>query len=142
MEAGWEMPAMSSIALAVLVSVVAFVCVWCQRAQDRADKRAELLLQQHLTTEQLANLNRTGSLQVPSRSFESRVYTVPIRGFVSVHDEGRLVMRLCVRPGTFLPGREAILAHKMYIEAAEEEYVESATVVWRAMSLKTSATAV
>jgi len=133
---------MSSVALALLVSVVAFVCVWCQRAQDRADRRAELLLQQHLTPEQLAHLNRTGSLQVPSKTFESRVYTVPIRGFVSVHDEGKLVMRLCVRPGTFLPGREAILAHKMYIEAAEEDYVESATVVWRALSLHTSATPV
>ena len=79
-------------------------------------------------------IDQTGAVQVASRNFKSRVYTVPIKGFVTVRDDGNLSMRLCVRPERFLPGREAVLAHKLFIEADEEAYVQSATVVWRAVA--------
>ena len=124
-----------TVVLTLLVLGVVLVAVWCKVAQDRAEDRAETLLHEHLTPEQLTQLEQTGAVQVASRTFKSRVYTVPIKGFVTVRDDGNLSMRLCVRPERFLPGREAVLAHKLFIEADEEAYVRSATVVWRAVAI-------
>ena len=52
-------------------------------------------------------------------------------GFVTVLDDNNMVMRLCIHPRAILAGRESVLAHKMYIEAAEDEYVRRAVIVWR-----------
>ena len=131
----------SGLIILAVVAVVVAVFIWCRAAQEHADERAEALLQQHLSPNELAQLTQTGALQVSSRMIDGRVYAIPTHGFVTVRDQGKLTMRLCIRPSSLLPGREAVLAHKMYIEAAEDEYIRKATVVWRAPSFETASNA-
>jgi hypothetical protein len=126
----------SGLIILAVVTIVVGVFIWCRASQEHADARAEALLQQHLSPSELAQLTQTGALQVTSRIFDGRIYAIPTHGFVTVREQGKLTMRLCIRPSSLLPGREAVLAHKMYIEAAEDEYVRKATVVWRAPSLE------
>ena len=126
--------AVSTFVLIVVVLAVTATSVWCRYTQQGAVQRAEALLRQHLTTEELLQLDKTGALSVHSNATAGRVYVVPVNGFVTVLDGGSQVMRLCIRPVRLLPGRESVLAHKMHIEAAEEDYMRRATVVWRAMA--------
>jgi hypothetical protein len=129
--------AASTIVLVAIVFTTVAIWVWCKRAQDEAVRRAEALLEEHLTPAELAQLNQTGSLHVASRITDGRVYSIPVRGLVTVMEGGTSVMRLCIRPADILPGREAVLAHKIHIEAAEEDYMRRAIVVWRAAAYGT-----
>lgn len=129
---------LSSLVLAlVLVGGVA-IWAWCVRSHMLAIRRSEALLQQHLTSSELEHLNRTGTLRVQSPVTPGRVYAVPISGFVTVLENNDMVMRLCIHPRAVLAGRESVLAHKMHIEAAEDEYVRQAVVVWRVGAARSS----
>jgi hypothetical protein len=64
----------------------------------------------------LAELKRTRRLRIPSRTTAGRVYEVPVYGGGNVLQDEVPVMRLCIGPAELLPVREAILAHKLYIE--------------------------
>ena len=118
------------ILVATMVAVVA-ILAWCVRAADRALHRSEELLHQHLTIHELDQLDRVGTVHVPSGLTPGRVYVVPVRGSVTVLQDGSPVMRLCIRSAEELPGREEVLVHKINIQAAEEEYLRRANVVWR-----------
>jgi len=124
----------SSIIFALVVLLGIGIWVWCVHAQRMAVLRAEALLEKHLTPDELDHFNKTGMLRVPSQLTPGRVYAVPTSGFISVLENNNMVMRLCIHPRAILAGREAVLAHKMYIEAAEEEYVRRAVIVWRSAS--------
>ena len=112
------------------VTAIAMLAVYVVTAY-RPRVRAEALLREHLSQAELAVLDRHGFLEVPSRVEAGRVYRVPTEGSVTVVQNGVPVLRLCIQPATPLPGREAILAHKILIEAAEHEYVRQANLVWR-----------
>lgn len=121
----------SCILLAFVAVCGIGIWVWCVRTHMKAVKRAEILLEQHLTPSELDHLNKTGTLRVQSLLAPGRVYAVPITGFVAVMENNDMVMRLCIHPRAVLAGRESVLAHKMHIEAAEDDYVRQAVVVWR-----------
>lgn len=125
---------MTAAALIGFIIVVIYfaICIGLFNVRNEAAvARAEALIREHLTPTQLEELNRSGSLRIASRARVGRSYAVPIRGFVTVFQDDTPVMRLCIQPTTALPGREAVLAHKMYIEAAEEDYLQRANVMWR-----------
>jgi hypothetical protein len=120
---------------AILISVIAGVAVgvldsW--RADRKAVARADALLRTHLTDVEFAQLQSSGVLQVASPSHPGRVYAVQATsGRVTVLNNGSPEIELCIRPRNLLPGREHVLAHKLMIEAAEDEYTRRANVVWQ-----------
>ncbi|MBV9580929.1 MAG: hypothetical protein JO057_20300 [Chloroflexi bacterium] len=125
-----------SLTLALVVSLVVGVAAaaldgW--RADRKAIARAAALLRAHLSERELDRLERSGVLYVPSPSHVGRVYLVrATSGHVTVLKHGAPELELCIRPRELLPGREHVLAHKLMIEAAEDEYTRRANVVWRA----------
>lgn len=97
------------------------------RSSASANRRAELLVRQFLTPDELGQLQSCGYLAVPSRSTPGRVYRVPAQpGIVTVVDEGKPVMRLCLQPAYSVPEREHVLVHKLLLEGAEREYLRRA----------------
>ncbi len=122
----------AAIAVVLMVVVVVSHLYACE-AERAAAARAEALLRSHLSARELAQLQRTGILHVASRMCPGRVYAVRANGGrVSVLQDGLAVMELCVRPRAELPGQEHVLAHKLMIEGAEDEYTRRANVMWRA----------
>jgi len=121
---------------AILISIVVGVAVGaldCWGADRRAVARAEAVLRTHLSDREFSQLQRSGVLSVASPSHAGRVYQVRANsGRVTVMHDGAPELELCIRPRELLPGREHILAHKLMIEAAEDEYTRCANVVWRA----------
>lgn len=133
----WELAAWVGVAIlaAQFVGVVFWVLFGTQgRSPERgqnhqleAEKKAESLLQQMLTPEQGLELEHRGYLEVASPSREGRVYRVPRgRGMVSVYEDGRAVMSLCVQPVEWVPGADVVLMHKLMIEGNEEDYLKTA----------------
>jgi len=116
------------LAMAMMALAMFF---WYMRGADRATQRAEALLSTQLSPIELEQLNSMGALHVASGMTAGRTYAIPPRGTVTVLQDGEPVMRLCIRPVTLLPGREAVLAHKLHIEANEDDYLRRANVVWR-----------
>ncbi|HEX2987879.1 MAG TPA: hypothetical protein VHS06_06885 [Chloroflexota bacterium] len=95
--------------------------------QLEAERRAEALLQEVLPEEQNRDLDSRGYLEVPSPSRQNRVYRVPRgRGMVSVYEDGRAIMSLCVQPVEWVPGADVVLMHKLMIEGNEEDYLRIA----------------
>lgn len=89
-----------------------------------ANRRAEALLTEFLTTEQLRTLKKTGYLTVPSPGHPGRVYYIPRNlGYVWVYEDDRQAFRLCVRPCEHLPAADRILQHKLMIEGDEDRYL-------------------
>lgn len=92
-----------------------------------ANQRAEALLTGFLTAEQLEALKAMGYLVVPSPRHPGRVYHVPrLPGQVTVYEDGRRVLKLCVQPCVRLPPADRILLHKLMIEGDEERYLDTA----------------
>jgi hypothetical protein len=121
---------------AILISIVVGVAVGaidCWGADRKAVARAEAVLRTHLSETEFSQLQRSGVLHVASPSHTGRVYQVRANtGRVTVLNNGLPELELCIRPRELLPGREHVLAHKLMIEAAEEDYTRRANVVWRA----------
>lgn len=134
----WELAAW--IGIAVLAAQFVAILLWVlfgsrSRAlsgrgyslQLEAERRAESLLQDMLSTDQSRELEHRGYLEVPSPSRQGRVYRVPRgRGMVSVYENGRAVMSLCVQPVEWIPGADVVLMHKLMIEGNEEDYLRTA----------------
>ena len=113
---------------AVALLVAAFALhAFCTRSWASANRRAEMLIRQFLTPDELGQLQNCGYLAVPSRSTPGRVYRIPAQpGIVTVVDAGKPVMRLCLQPAYSLPEREHVLIHKLLLEGAEREYLRRA----------------
>jgi hypothetical protein len=120
-----------TLALVAMAMMALVMFAWYMRGADRATQRAEALLSAQLSPIELEQLNSMGALHVQSGLTAGRTYAIPPRGTVTVMQDGQPVMRLCIRPVTLLPGREAVLAHKLHIEANEDDYLRRANVVWR-----------
>jgi hypothetical protein len=103
-----------------------------ERQSDRdARQRSEQVLRTHLSTAELAGLNRQGYLEVASPSRAGRAYLVsPSASRVVVVQNGVPVSRLCIHPVVRLPGREEVLAHKLMLQTDEADYLRRANVVW------------
>ena len=100
------------------------------RVQAEAEQRAETLLREVVGEAAFTRLTRRGYLEVPSPTFPSRVYLVPERqGPVTVCENGRPVMRLCVQTVERVPDYDTVVMHKLMIEGNEREYLRVANRV-------------
>jgi hypothetical protein len=97
------------------------------RHRRDADRRAERLLRDVLTPDELTWLDGRGYLEVPSRAHPGRTYRVPRDGGVVVmYERGRAVAGLCVQSVEPIPMADAVAMHKLMIEGAEEVYLQRA----------------
>lgn len=118
--------ALCVVAIIVVTKIVVDLFVW-----RRARWRAAAVLRRHLLGHEQSQLRRLGVLEVRSSKRPQRVYEVSAQpGFVLVRDAGLCTMTLCIHPGVELPGNEHVLAHKLMIQADEDEYLARANVIW------------
>ncbi len=106
--------------------------------RDAAWERAEDLLRTSLTPEQLSTYERHGFVEVASRLHPGRSYRIdgwrPVAVFSS---SGEFQGAICLRPRENLPAPDVIVAQKLYIEGAEEEFLASGnwlSPAWRPTS--------
>ncbi|MDQ3702179.1 MAG: hypothetical protein M3442_14855 [Chloroflexota bacterium] len=100
------------------------------RVRADAERRAEQLLRDMLCEADFQHLLRRGYLEVRSPAFPSRVYLVPERqGPVTVYENGRPIMRLCIQCVDRVPDHDTVLMHKLMIEGNEQEYLRVANRV-------------
>ena len=93
--------------------------------QDAAWRRAEDLLRDSLTAAQFDSYKTRGWVEVPSRRFSSRVYRVDGWRPVAVYENGQFVGAVCIRPREHIPGPDILLARKLMIEGAENEFLRA-----------------
>jgi hypothetical protein len=93
--------------------------------QDEAWQRAEELLTASLTDEQYGQYSAKGYVEVPSRLHRGRTYRVDSWRPVAVHHDGRFVGAVCIRPREHMPGPDVLLARKLMIEGAEDEFLRA-----------------
>lgn len=93
--------------------------------QDAAWRRAESLLRDSLTLEQYDAYRVRGYVEVPSRRFPDRAYRIDGWRPVAVYDKGQFVGAVCIRPREHIPGPDVLLARKLMIEGAEDEFLRS-----------------
>lgn len=93
-----------------------------------AERTAEALLREKLTDDEYRQLCYTGFLDISSPAHLGRTYRVPRGpGQVLVVEEGRVTERLCVQPAAGgLPEADVVLMHKLFIEADESTYLQTA----------------
>ena len=92
-----------------------------------ANSRAEALLKDLIGEEEYRALSRQGFIEVQSPSLPRRTYRVPkYRAPVTVFENGKPVMRLCVQPKEPVPEADVVVMHKLMIEANEPEYLKVA----------------
>jgi hypothetical protein len=116
------------VALVLALALVATtLAVRGALGRQRAQRRADTLVRELLTPDELGTLQARGYLDVPSRITPGRVYRIPARpGLVTVIDAGGFATRLCLVPARGVPERELILVHKLLLEGAEDEYWQRA----------------
>jgi hypothetical protein len=134
----WELAAWIGMAIlaaqfVIIVFWVLFGSHWRANSgrgyslQLEAERRAETLLREMLSSDEASDLEHRGYLEIASPSRHGRVYRVPRgRGMVSVYEDGRAVMSLCVQPVEWIPAADVVVMHKLMIEANEEEYLKTA----------------
>ena len=89
-----------------------------------AQRRAEALLRDLVGDEVYRRSLACGYLETRSPNFPGRVYRIPWKGgFVTVVEGGRPIEMLCVAPCASLPPADALVTHKLLIEADEERYL-------------------
>jgi hypothetical protein len=93
--------------------------------QDAAWRRAESLLQDSLPPDQYSAYLARGYVDVPSRKFPHRSYRVDGWRPVGVYEHGQFVGAVCIRPRTTMPGPDVVLARKLMIEGAEDEFLRA-----------------
>lgn len=91
--------------------------------RDEAWARAEALLACSLTPEQHRRYRERGHVDVPSSVHPGRTYRVDAWRPVGVYEQGRFVGAVCIRPREHLPGPDVVLARKLMIEGAEDEFL-------------------
>jgi hypothetical protein len=93
--------------------------------QDAAWQRAESLLRDSLRPEQYAAYANRGYVDVRSRKFPNRTYRIDGWRPVGVYEHGQFVGAVCIRPRTGMPGPDIVLARKLMIEGAEDEFLRA-----------------
>jgi len=93
--------------------------------QDAAWRRAESVLRDSLRPEQYAAYTSRGYVDVDSRKFPHRTYRVDGWRPVGVYEYGQFVGAVCIRPRAGLPGPDIVLARKLMIEGAEDEFLRA-----------------
>jgi hypothetical protein len=92
-----------------------------------AQRRAHDLLMSLLTDDEFAQLIVHEYLEVRSPSNPRRVYRIPARGgLVTLYEDSRPRLRLCLQPVRPLPDDDVVAMHKLMIEGNEREYMARA----------------
>ena len=100
------------------------------RLRAEAERRAEQMLRDVLGEDNFQHFLRRGYLEVRSATFPHRTYLIPERqGPVTVCEQGRPVMRLCVQCVDRVPDNDTVAMHKLMIEGNEHEYLRVANRV-------------
>ncbi|HLQ35245.1 MAG TPA: hypothetical protein VK457_21360 [Chloroflexota bacterium] len=95
--------------------------------RNEAERRAQQLVAQLLTRDQLRQLTTFGFIELRSRLIPGRFYRVPRRrGQVQVYEEGRHAGSLCIQPTRWVPDADLLVMHKVMIEGNEAEYLRTA----------------
>jgi hypothetical protein len=100
--------------------------------RERAKARAQILLREHLTDEQKAELaeKKYFSLGViDSKSGERRTYRIHqgrAGNVEQVDDNGRRLKRFCIHPNISCPDEDTMLAQKLWLETQEAEFLRVA----------------
>jgi hypothetical protein len=94
-------------------------------SSDEAVRRAEVLLRDSLTPAQHAAYRARGYVEVPSRLHRGRVYRVDGWRPVAVYEGGQFAGAVCIRARESLPGPDVLLARKLMIEGAEDEFLRA-----------------
>jgi hypothetical protein len=92
---------------------------------DSALQQAEDLLRDSLTSEQYAMYRARGFLEVQSRLHPGRTYRVDGWRPVAVYEHTQFVGAVCIRAREALPGPDVLLARKLMIEGAEDEFLRA-----------------
>jgi hypothetical protein len=93
--------------------------------QDAAWQRAESLLRDSLHADQYSAYASRGYVDVASRKFPHRTYRVDGWRPVGVYEHGQFVGAVCIRPRINMPGPDIVLARKLMIEGAEDEFLRA-----------------
>ena len=93
--------------------------------QDAAWQRAESLLRDSLRADQYEAYRNKGYIDVRSRKFRERTYRVDGWRPVGVYERGQFVGAVCIRPRVGMPGPDIVLARKLMIEGAEDEFLRA-----------------
>ena len=93
--------------------------------QDAAWQRAESLLRDSLRADQYETYRSRGYVDVPSKKFRERTYRVDGWRPVGVYERGQFVGAVCIRPRVGMPGPDIVLARKLMIEGAEDEFLRA-----------------
>lgn len=91
----------------------------------RARARARRLLKRTLTDDQRAMLRKLGYFEVEG-SRTSRIYRIKtgiVRNVILLDARGREVEQLCAHPAGSVPDFDAMLAQKLMLEAAEDDFL-------------------
>jgi len=128
------LPFVTVLTVVGLALITCLMLSWkrLRRSQKRVDEqaaheRAEALLGQILSAEELKHLGERGYLDIPSPSVTERSYRVPRRpGRVGVVEKGIEIAFLCVAPVESMPPADVLLTHKLMIEGNEQEYLRRA----------------
>jgi hypothetical protein len=88
-------------------------------------ERAEGLLRDSLTPEQHDVYRSRGYVEVHSRLTPGRVYRVDGWRPVAVYEGGQFIGAVCIRSRESLPGPDVLLARKLMIEGAEDEFLRA-----------------
>lgn len=104
-----------------------------QLERGKAEKRAELLLQEQLSAEQKAELASKGffTLRTIAKSGEERIYRIRrgrSRNVEQVDAQGTRIKTLCAHPAELVPDADTMLAQKLMLETpdTQEEFLRIA----------------
>lgn len=116
--------------LSVLLLVLAGSAISARLQRQGAETRADALLRALLTSDEYTQLRQHDFIEVPSRIWPSRRYRVPAAGTpIALYERDEPIALLCLVPTTSLPGREVVLAHKLFLEGDERSYLRRANVL-------------
>ncbi len=98
--------------------------------RQEADKKAVELLEAHLTDEQKASYRKERYFEVISKESRRRyrIYHGRSQNIVQVDENGRKIKRLCAHPVMAVPDADTVLAQKLMLEHAEDQFLRIANV--------------
>jgi hypothetical protein len=94
------------------------------RGGSATEDRVDDLLRAVLDEAEYGMLAARGHLDVVSPANAARVYRIPrYGGLVTVYEQGRAMVDLCLQPERPLPSGDVVVLHKLMIQASESDYL-------------------
>ena len=114
-------------AIVLIVLVIHSAMPWISKSWREAEERAEQVVRSVLSEKEYTFLRQRGYLDIASPNYPQRIYRIPSGpGTVAVLEAGECIARLCLYSTEPIPEREAVVIHKLMIEANEQDYLRTA----------------